>query len=59
MLFRETVAVYCESHTEHTGTLCGLNALFKYVKTGGILCGSWLEIQRPGSIPGATTFFEK
>jgi hypothetical protein len=25
MLFRETVAVYCESHTEHTDTLCGQN----------------------------------
>jgi hypothetical protein len=22
MLFRETVAVYCENHTEHTNTLC-------------------------------------
>jgi hypothetical protein len=26
MLFRETVAVYCENHTEHTDTLCGQNA---------------------------------
>jgi hypothetical protein len=24
MLFRETVAVYCENHTEHTNTLCGV-----------------------------------
>jgi translation initiation factor IF-1 len=23
MLFRETVAVYCENHTEHINTLCG------------------------------------
>jgi translation initiation factor IF-1 len=23
MLFRETVAVYCENHTENTNTLCG------------------------------------
>jgi hypothetical protein len=23
ILFRETVAVYCENHTEHTDTLCG------------------------------------
>jgi hypothetical protein len=23
MLFKETVAVYCENHTEHTNTLCG------------------------------------
>jgi hypothetical protein len=26
MLFRETVAVYCENHTEHTDTLCAQNA---------------------------------
>jgi hypothetical protein len=26
MLFRETVAVYCENHTEHTNILCGQNA---------------------------------
>jgi hypothetical protein len=25
MLLRETVAVYCENHTEHTDTLCGQN----------------------------------
>jgi hypothetical protein len=25
MLFRETVTVYCENHTEHTDTLCGQN----------------------------------
>jgi hypothetical protein len=25
MLFRETVAVYCENYTEHTNTLCGQN----------------------------------
>jgi hypothetical protein len=24
MLFGETVAVYCENHTEHTDTFCGL-----------------------------------
>jgi hypothetical protein len=28
MLFGETVAVYCENHTGHTGTLCGQNAVF-------------------------------
>jgi hypothetical protein len=28
MLFGETVAVYCENHTEHTDTLCGQNAEF-------------------------------
>jgi hypothetical protein len=27
-LFRETVAVYWENHTEHTDTLCGQNAEF-------------------------------
>jgi hypothetical protein len=26
MLFRETVAVYCENHTEHTDTLCEQHA---------------------------------
>jgi broad-specificity NMP kinase len=30
MLFRETVAVYCENHMEHTNTLCGQNAKFLY-----------------------------
>jgi hypothetical protein len=35
MLFRETVAVYCENHTEHTNTLCGQNAEFWYVKATG------------------------
>jgi hypothetical protein len=34
MLFRETVAVYCENHTEHTDTLCGQNVEFYYVKAG-------------------------
>jgi hypothetical protein len=28
MLFRETVAVYCENYTEHTDTLCGQNAVY-------------------------------
>jgi translation initiation factor IF-1 len=28
MLFMETVAVYCENHTEHTDTLCGQNAVY-------------------------------
>jgi hypothetical protein len=28
MLFRETVAVYRENHTEHTDTLCGQNAVY-------------------------------
>jgi hypothetical protein len=28
MLFRETIAVYSENHTEHINTLYGLNAAF-------------------------------
>jgi hypothetical protein len=32
MPFRETVAVYCENHTEHTKTLCGQNAKFLCIK---------------------------
>jgi hypothetical protein len=32
MLFRETAAVYCENHMEHTNTLCGQNAEFSYAK---------------------------
>jgi hypothetical protein len=35
MRFRETVAVYCENHTEHTNTLCGQKAEFEYIKAGG------------------------
>jgi hypothetical protein len=31
MLFRETVAVYCENHTEHTDTLRGQNAEFFFL----------------------------
>jgi hypothetical protein len=32
MLFRETVAVYCENYTEHTDTLCGQNAEFSVLQ---------------------------
>jgi hypothetical protein len=35
MLFRETVAVYCENHTEHKDAQWGHNAEFWYVKAGG------------------------
>jgi hypothetical protein len=35
MLFRETVAVYCDSNVKHVNTLCGQNAEFLNVKTGG------------------------
>jgi hypothetical protein len=41
MLFRETVAVYCENHTEHTDTLCGQNAQFFIVREG--LCQSGIS----------------
>jgi hypothetical protein len=37
MLFRVTLAVCCENHTEHTDTLCGQNTEFWYVKAGGIV----------------------
>jgi hypothetical protein len=33
MLFRETVAVYCENRTEHTNTLCGFLILKQVVHT--------------------------
>jgi hypothetical protein len=39
MLFGETVAVYCEDHTEHTDTLCGQNA--ECVKAGGTYSNHW------------------
>jgi hypothetical protein len=35
MLFRETVAVYCENHMGHTDTLCGQNAEIFIAKAGG------------------------
>jgi hypothetical protein len=35
MLFKETMAVYCEDHTKHVNTLCGQNAEFFNVKSGG------------------------
>jgi hypothetical protein len=35
MLFKETVAVYCENHTKHTDTLCRQNVEFQCVKAGG------------------------
>jgi hypothetical protein len=41
MLFGETVAVYCENHTEHTDTLCGQNVKFPCVKIGGTYSNHW------------------
>jgi hypothetical protein len=36
MLFKETVAVYCENRTEHTDTFSGQNAEYVTVQEGGI-----------------------
>jgi hypothetical protein len=41
MLFRETVAVYCENHTEHADTLCGQNAEFQCDKACGTYTNHW------------------
>jgi translation initiation factor IF-1 len=41
MLFRKTVAVYCENHTEHTNALCGQNEEFWCVKAGGMCSNHW------------------
>jgi hypothetical protein len=41
MLFRETVAVYCENHTEHTLALSSYNAEFPYVKLDGTYNDHW------------------
>jgi hypothetical protein len=43
MRFRETVAVYCENHKQHTNSLCGQNAEFwhEYVKASGIYINHW------------------
>jgi hypothetical protein len=37
MLVRETVAVYCENHTEHINTLCGQNAETLYIRIQSVL----------------------
>jgi hypothetical protein len=42
VLFGETVAVYCEKHTEHTDTLCGQNEKFWYVTAGGTYSNHWI-----------------
>jgi hypothetical protein len=42
MLFGETVAVYCENHTEHTDTLSSQNAGFWCVKAGGTNINHWV-----------------
>jgi hypothetical protein len=46
ILFRETVAVYCENHTEHTNTLCGQNAEFCNIyKFSSYLTGNTLHLR--------------
>jgi hypothetical protein len=41
MLFRETVAVYCENHMERMNALCGQNAECWYVNTCGKYNNHW------------------
>jgi hypothetical protein len=41
MLFRETVAGYCENHMEHTDTLRGQSGEFWYVKAGSTYSNHW------------------
>jgi hypothetical protein len=41
MLFRETVAVYCENHTEQTNALCGQDAEFWYDIARGRYSNHW------------------
>jgi hypothetical protein len=41
MLFGETVAVYCENHTEHTNTMHGKNSELANSKLGGIYIYHW------------------
>jgi hypothetical protein len=35
MLFRETVAVYCKNHMEHTNTVCEEESEIYNIKAGG------------------------
>jgi hypothetical protein len=41
-LFKEIIGVYCEIHAKHTNTLCGQNAEFWYVKSGGTYSNHWV-----------------
>jgi hypothetical protein len=46
MMFRETVAVYCENHTEHINTLSGQNAEFCNIyKFNSYLTGNTLRLR--------------
>jgi hypothetical protein len=42
MLFGETVAVYCENHTEHTDTFCEQNVEFWWGKVSGTYIDHWV-----------------
>jgi hypothetical protein len=49
MLFRETVAVYCENHTEHTDKLRGQNAGLYYCHDLGVCYrGSFMGFREIG-----------
>jgi hypothetical protein len=55
MLFGETVAVYCENHTEHTNTLCGQNA--EYSGTSVVEHNSFLKaVRKPICLKTETIF---
>jgi hypothetical protein len=41
MLFRKTVAVYCENSMKYTNALYGQNAEFYCVKVGGTYSDHW------------------
>jgi hypothetical protein len=51
MLFGETVAVYCENHTEHTNRLSEQNGAFNYVKSGGTYSNHWFLSFKEFKIP--------
>jgi hypothetical protein len=40
MLFRDTVAVYCENPTKQINTLCGKNAEFEHIAFSEAKSGS-------------------
>jgi hypothetical protein len=40
-MFMETVAVYCEDHTEHTDAIFGENRELCYVKAGCTYNNHW------------------
>jgi hypothetical protein len=44
MLFRETVAVYCEKHAENTNTLCGQIVDILFVIACGTLATTGLGV---------------